>query len=681
MTIRRVLGVVPAALFASALTLSQATGAFAATQTLGLGFSGTSSPISIVPSTTVSCCSGAVSVTFDVHAVVNWVTAPDPVAVNYTPGLLRQGSNPDITLTNTPGAGSMNVTYTADVSGSFNSIGSFGPDIFTLTQTVPCTMPLTFDPAGSCSGTTDLSLLTVGDCSLLGGATCLVLDIPVTTTVSVGSEPVTSVRHAVIAGGQTIPDANLTFNGPSGTAISDPIDNTVIPCTDPAGADFTYALNNNGYSTQVSLGISASLHAFVEVTDITIFNGDLYTFAVGPFGPASLSMTAASQTVDLGTIQPDVTPPTLTASVATASPAEGFPVSFLATATDTCGAPIVTWNFSDGGVAYGLNPQHTFQDAATYSVLVTAKNVLGLTTQQTLSVVVGESPPSVSAGPPMTTEWGLPVSFHANGSAPGAVDNANLLYTWNFNDPAAPVGAAGQNVSHTFSLPGTYAVVATVVDDNPAETANSTVTVNVLKRGTTLLNTSATSGEVTDPVTLQAVLLDDQGGAVAGRQVQFFLDGGTTPIATATTDTSGVAQSTYTFAAGMSNVRSHTIVASFAGDSLFNASTSSASTLTINKETTALTYTGPSSSRPASSPTVSAVLKDDSGDPVAGKSVTFRLGETDDTCSVMTNSSGVASCTIHLDEKPGSYQMIVTFAGDPDYSSSLSSTAFTIGMS
>ena len=682
MTLRKAMFVASAALLASATALFQVSGAFAATQNLTLGFSGTSSPISIVPSTTISCCDGTdiASVTFDVHAVVNWVTAPDPVAVNYTPSNLRQGSNPDISLTNTPSSGSMNVTYSIDISGELIGI-SLGSTTVTETQTMPCTIPLTFDPTGSCSGTTDIQLVSVGDCSFPIG-TCAELDIPITTTVSVGSKPVTSVRHANIAGGQAIPDANLTFNGPSGATINDPIDNTSISCLQPAGGDFTYSLNSNSYATNVSVGVSASLHASAEIAFITVFDSSLFTLAVGPFGPAALNMTAGNQTLDLGQILPDVTAPTLSASVVTAAPSEGSPVTFAAAASDPCGAPIVTWNFSDGGVAYGLNPQHTFEDAATYSVLVTAQNVLGLKTQLTMSVAVAEAPPTVSAGPAMSSEWGLPVNFHANGSAPGAEDNANLVYTWNFNDPALPIGAAGQDVTHTFNVPGVYAVVVTVADDNPAETGTSTVMVTVVRRGTMLTNTTASSNEVTDPLNLQASLIDDHGAPVANRQVKFFLDGGATPIATATTDSAGVAQATYVFAAGQGNVGSHTITAAFAGDASYAPSSSSTSQLTVNKDATALTYTGPTSSKPSKSLTLSAALKDDSGDPVAGKTVSFTLGDLNDSCSGTTDATGVATCTISkLDQKPGSYQVDVEFAGDADYGASKSLTAFTIGNS
>jgi hypothetical protein len=66
---------------------------------------------------------------------------------------------------------------------------------------------------------------------------------------------------------------------------------------------------------------------------------------------------------------------------------------------------------------------------------------------------------------------------------------------------------------------------------------------------------------------------------------------------------------------------------------------------------------------------VSATLVDDSGQPVAGKKVTFQLGS--QTAVGTTDTAGKASAAVKLVQKPGSYALSATFAdGDPKYAAS-----------
>jgi len=68
---------------------------------------------------------------------------------------------------------------------------------------------------------------------------------------------------------------------------------------------------------------------------------------------------------------------------------------------------------------------------------------------------------------------------------------------------------------------------------------------------------------------------------------------------------------------------------------------------------------------------------DDLGQPVAGRTVVFTLGT--QTISATTNGSGVASATIKLNQKHGSYTVAASFGGDVKYGGSNGSQTFTIG--
>jgi hypothetical protein len=121
----------------------------------------------------------------------------------------------------------------------------------------------------------------------------------------------------------------------------------------------------------------------------------------------------------------------------------------------------------------------------------------------------------------------------------------------------------------------------------------------------------------------------------------------------------------------------HTILAQFAGDSLYTLSQFTVS-FSVTKDGTILTYTGVLSALPSKSVSLTAKLTDDMGRPVAGKTVTFTLGTQG--CTGTTNSVGVASCTIaKVTQKPGNYFPTVSFAGNGDYLASSANLAFKIG--
>ena len=158
--------------------------------------------------------------------------------------------------------------------------------------------------------------------------------------------------------------------------------------------------------------------------------------------------------------------------------------------------------------------------------------------------------------------------------------------------------------------------------------------------------------------------------------MQFFADGSATPFASAATNAFGTASRT-SYAFPLGSVGPHTIVAEFAGDSLYVPSQTSAA-FSVGKDGTVLTYNGPSSSKPSHAVVLSAALTDDSARSLAGLAVTFTLGSQG--CSATTNASGVATCTIgKLSQKSGSYAVDANFAGTADYIVSSASVAFKIG--
>jgi hypothetical protein len=99
-------------------------------------------------------------------------------------------------------------------------------------------------------------------------------------------------------------------------------------------------------------------------------------------------------------------------------------------------------------------------------------------------------------------------------------------------------------------------------------------------------------------------------------------------------------------------------------------------------EATILTFTGRSAgSAQYSDPALfEARLTDADGDPIEGVDVTFEMigteGPTDWTDT--TDSDGVASVEAVMEDKPGSYSLIVRFAGNDDYTPSANSNSFVV---
>ena len=198
----------------------------------------------------------------------------------------------------------------------------------------------------------------------------------------------------------------------------------------------------------------------------------------------------ASTTLNL-TIAPDVITPTITAPVANASPANGVPVVFNATATDSLASATLSysWNFGDATAptAFSATPSasHTFATGATattYTVTLTVMDNNGVTASTTCKVTV--SPDKVTAtiavqGATPSAANGVPVTFTA--SATDSLASAALTYSWNFGDGTAPTSpGSSPTTSHTFTTGAastTFTVTLTVTDSTGV---SSTATCAVL---------------------------------------------------------------------------------------------------------------------------------------------------------------------------------------------------------
>jgi PKD repeat protein len=547
-------GAAPAS--ASTTTLSQAT-TLSGSQTLS--------------STGITATGLGVTATFDLTTTLNWNQVAS-LGTAFDPNLVRQGRSldPSDSYTRT-GSGSMALSWTlSNLMVSWDGVGPLSLGSPGLSATGSCDL--------EAAGPNEVCHLSSSQLTLLDS--CAIYPLPcagpyvklgLVADLTITPQEIATMRQATFGGN---PDGTNSLSLVE-TPLTDPL---FIPCTVGAGDELVYSLGS--LSTTQAITVVTSLQFDVGAVGSPGFPvSPVFVSFAKPTIPldstlSSIAMSGAGASFDMGAVQHNNIPPTVNAG-GPYSGNEGSPISFDGSGSSSiCGFPTLRWDLSDGGVAFGEFPQHIFADDGLYSGQLTATDVTGLSSTTTFAATVFNVAPSVTAGPNKTSLWGVPVAFHANGSDPGPIDNANLLYSWDFGDPNAPVGAVGQDASHTYSQPGTYTAQVTVTDLDGA-TATSQVQVTVLKRATTIA------------------------------------------------------------------------------------------------------YTGPLKSLPSKNITLAASLVDELGQPVVGRTVAFALGS--QTASAATNSSGVASVTIKLNQKQGTYPVSAGFAGDGKYVASLNSQTFTIG--
>ena len=101
----------------------------------------------------------------------------------------------------------------------------------------------------------------------------------------------------------------------------------------------------------------------------------------------------------------------------------------------------------------------------------------------------------------------------------------------------------------------------------------------------------------------------------------------------------------------------------------------------VNKAPTVVTYTGQTSTGWNQTLTLSSVLKTSSGTPIAGQTVveTLGTGRSAQSCTAVTNSSGVASCNVQVNQVYGSVTVTVSYVGNSYYQTSSTSSSEGVG--
>jgi PKD repeat protein len=620
-----------------------------------------------------------------VHVTQMTWSSQAAIDVTFDDQLLRQGQTIDLKDVLTVTGGTM--TATGTISGSMfierdgtTNVEDFGAFSAPLNLSWPCAVPLPGESPRPCaSGNADTQVFALKIIDVPAGDAYLTLKVGASLTANVTSAGAVSSAQLAVVGGGPATSKNVTWVGSSPSTTTD---SRALPCSAPSGNDVTYRFtggsttgaSQNLASTSKLIGsvlVDPAVGPDVEGPDLTI--AEVPNAAV----PLAMGLSGGnSDVLSLGTLQKNNVPPVADAgggASSTYTGNQGSPISFDGSgSTSICGFPTLRWDFSDGGVAFGKNPQHTFQGSGTYSGLLTATDATGLTSTATFSIDVANRAPVVTAGPDTTAAWGRLVDFNGAGTDPGLDDQSTLTYAWSFGD-GTPSATGGPSVRHAYAAPGTYTATLVVCDRHSFCGLDSR-TVTVRKRGMSVGSLGDTAVTFDTPASRHAALVDEFGASVNGRTIEFQVAGAV--VGSSVTDSSGVARMAWTPAL---DAGTYAADASFAGDSLYESTAGSAA-VAIARKATSVAYTGAKTGAPNKSVTLSAVLTDATGKALGGRTIVFVLGS--QTVSATTNATGVASATLKLSQKNGTYPLTATWtpagADAPRYVGSAASTTFKL---
>jgi RHS repeat-associated protein len=461
---------------------------------------------------------------------------------------------------------------------------------------------------------------------------------PATATAASGTMA-TVTAIALDGAGDALPNVAVSFNVLSGPNAG----KTGQATTDPTGAaTFTYGGTATGLDT----------------LQATIRN-------------------AAGGVVPSGTVTVRWVPQvTLTLSPATATRSVGTVADFTLRAVDASGQPVqnlaVTFRVASGPntgrIGHGItdaNGQAGFSltsNASGTDILDAELILLGGGTQASNpATATWTAASTLTLAPPATT---LPLGGQATLTAQlldgthqpvaGAPVTVNVLSGPNAGSTGqATTDAAGQALfTYTGNAQGTDILQAT----SGAQLSNlATATWTAVP--TTVTYTGARVGEPGDPLQLSARLADSLTGAPLAGQTLIFVLGPQT--ATAVTGPDGVASLTIT---PQGAPRAVPLTIAFAGSGPYTGS-SAALLISLQRLPTVITFTGRTAIANDLAQPVSAKLADArTGQPLAGKTVTFTSGTL--TATAVTDTTGTAATTLTLPAATGLTNLKAAFAGD-----------------
>ena len=483
--------------------------------------------------------------------------------------------------------------------------------------------------------------------------------IAITSNISLapatGSAPAftsTTLSATVVSGGAPVVGKTVTFNVDSGPNSG----TTGTAVTDATGvASYTYSdtkgVGTDGVSATFidSLGATEKATATESWTPVSVATTTSYTGpASGQVGePVTLSANLSASAGGTAEVGKTINLTLGSQGCSGTTDASGN-ASCSVTLTQDPGAYTVTASFAGDGTSNASSAIAPFSINQAATSLAYNGDIVGT---YAASTTLKGTLTATTSGAPLAGEQ---VSF--------------TLGTQSCSALTDPTGNATCTI--TLSQPsGAYTVDANFAGDTD-NLASSASTPYTLKPAATLVTyTGATSGTYGQSVTLSGSLTDNSGNPQVGQTLQLAVGG---ESCSAPTDATGTAACKVIPG---DSPGTYTATAAFAGNADYAAGSDGAA-FVLSPAATTLTYTGATNGNFNHSVVLSANLTDATNSALSGEAVDFTLGSQG--CNAITDPSGNASCSIVVNQTPGSYTAGVSFAGNGDYLASSASAPFTL---
>ncbi|RSL17574.1 VCBS repeat protein [Edaphobacter aggregans] len=526
---------------------------------------------------TVTFASGGT--TFGTGTVVNGVATASTTSLTVPSDVINATYNGD----------GNNSTATATLTQTVNkatpavTVSTPGPTTYGSSVTITASVP---------AGVTGTITITSGGANLGTGTVSAAGAVTVTTTaLPVGSDTITadysgdannnsnsgSTTQVVSAATATV---NVSTSGPSN--YGDPV---TITATVPTGETGTITITSNGVT--LGMGTATATAGTVTVTTSTLPVGsDPITATYG--GDSNHSSATATTTQVVSKKAPTVgiasslNPSTVNQSVtftATVSNNATGTVTFLDGATS-----LGTGTLAGGTATFATSTLSAGSHTITASYGGDTNN--GSATSAALTQTVNKQDPTLPAPTVSSTTITLGGSETITETVPTGVSGPVTFSEGGTVIGTAPVVGGVASITVTTLPVGSDPITASTPGDANNNPATSPATIVTVNKGTPTigLSSSLNPSASNQPVTFTATAPTGATGTIN------FLDG-STPLGTGTLANGQASVTVPTMTAG-----THTITASYAGDSSYTAATSAPLIQTVNKGTPVLT--GPVVSSP-----------------------------------------------------------------------------------
>lgn len=215
-------------------------------------------------------------------------------------------------------------------------------------------------------------------------------------------------------------------------------------------------------------------------------------------GPATFTLTAYyndNSETDHSEVYTYIFSSTLQAKF-TATPQSGtapLQVSFDGQ-TSTGSITSYEWMFGDGDTATGSTTNHTYTSAGTYTATLKVTDSVGAVDYDSLSIVVpnssGGGTPPVAVISTSTAAGEAPLTVQFDGTGSSDSDGSIVSYSWDLGDGNTSTGA---QITHTYTVSGTYHPTLTVTDNDGLINSISTPVIVTPPSGTNLPPTGVIS--------------------------------------------------------------------------------------------------------------------------------------------------------------------------------------------